>query len=213
MNRRIFSVLSILSAFLICCVTVSAHVPYFEHRDFSETNPFVVRGSVEQSIAVYAWLETDFVSPTDDVDMYQFEIGDQPQRVYIEAIVPVAGGNYANFTPWFALFGPDLPEPNMSFPFDIPDGYGVVVGENVAPGAYRSSFYEFFGRKWYYKGPVYDQVLNVSGTYYIYYWDPDEVGGDYVGVIGRTEFFGLKDIIRAFIYTPLIRRNLELHLP
>ena len=46
----------------------------------------------------------------------------------------------------------------------------------------------------------------------MYYWDPYGYGGDYVAILGKKEMFGFTDILRALIYTPLIRLNLELHL-
>ncbi len=128
-----------------------AHVPYLEHQDYAETEPFQVRKSIEQSIAVYAWLENDRINPCKDIDVYTFEIAN-PTRVYIEAIVPVCP-EYEEFVPWFALVGPGLPESEHELPFTIPEGYGVVVKENVKPGEPREKFYEPFGGKWYYEGP------------------------------------------------------------
>jgi hypothetical protein len=36
-----------------------AHVPYIEHNDFSDQQPFTVEYSIEQSLAVYACLENN----------------------------------------------------------------------------------------------------------------------------------------------------------
>jgi hypothetical protein len=157
-------------------------------------------------------LETDFTHPCTDIDVYEFTIRCRPVRVYIEVIVPVCEGFYEEFVPWFALAGPGLPEPSQDVPFELPPGYGAIVMENVNPGEPRETFYEPFGNKSYYKGPIFDEIIEEKGTYYIYYWDPWETGGDYVAILGRREIFGLFDIIRALIYTPLIRRNLELHI-
>ncbi len=187
-----------------------AHVPYLEHQDYTETEPFQVRKSIEQSIAVYAWLENDRINPCKDIDVYTFEIAD-PTRVYIEAIVPVCP-EYEKFVPWFALVGPGLPEPEHKLPFTIPEKYGVVVKENVKPGEPREKFYEPFGGKWYYEGPVFDETVDEPGIYYVYYWDPYEKSGDYVAVLGYKERFGPLDILRALIYTPMIRLNIELHV-
>ncbi len=98
-------------------------------------------------------------------------------------------------------------------PFSLPDGYGAIVKENVEPGQERETFFEPFGGKWYYNGPIFDEIINKSGTYYVYCWDPYKNGGDYVLVLGKGEFFGPVDIIRSLINTIIIRRDRELHIP
>lgn len=213
MKRIIVLIFAVVCTGLCLFPTVSAHVPYLEYRDSTVEKPFQVRRSITQSIAVYSWLETDWVNPSTDIDVYSFKIKDQPLRIFIEAIVPVCDGFYANFTPWFALVGPGLPPPNQTVPFEIPQGYGVIVKQDVPPGSPREEFYEPFGGKSYYQGPRFDETLYTSGTYYVYYWDPFQKGGDYVAVLGYKEQFPPLDIIRALINTPLIRRDYELHLP
>ena len=188
-----------------------AHVPYLEREDYTADAPFEVRRTIEQSIAVYAWLENDGVNPCTDVDVYQFSIS-EPSRVYLEGIVPVCR-QYQNFSPWFALVGPELPLPEYEIPFELPEGYGAVVTPNELPEeGERGSFYEPFGGKSYYNSSVYDEVIEVSGTYYVVYWDPLEIGGDYVAILGRAEIWGLRDIIRGLLVTPLIRMDMELHV-
>lgn len=187
-----------------------AHVPYFEHHDFSAEHPFTVEYSIEQSLAVYAWLEKDDSGNSEDIDVYAFRI-DGPTNVYIEVLVPVCQG-YETFLPWFALVGPGLPDPKTPIPFDIPPNYGIVVIQNEKPGKPRDTFYEFFGGKSYYKGRHFDEQLITPGAYYVYFWDPDREGGDYVAVLGRKEIWRFRDVIQAFRYTPQIRLNRELHL-
>ena len=208
--RKILLFSLLMATIILLPSTALAHVPYLELSDFTKNNPFQVKKSIEQSIAVYSWLEHDGINPCNDIDVYRFEIN-KPSRVYIEAIVPKFKP-YSNFTPWFAVVGPNFPVPNYDLPFDIPEGYGAIVKEDVEPGNPRETFFEFFGGKTYYQGPIFDRVLNESGTYYVYYWDPYGHGGDYVAILGRNEIFGITDILRALIYTPLIRLNLELHL-
>jgi hypothetical protein len=156
---------------------VQAHVPYIELLDYSEKRPFIITDSVENSKSIYAWFE----SPT-DIDVYTFEVTD-PVRLFANAIVPVCPG-YEDLLPWLAVVGPGLPASEEELPFSLPEGYGAVVVENLAPGEPRETFYEFFGAKYYY----------------------------YVAVIGAEEVFSLSDIIRSLIVTPLIWFNLELHI-
>ncbi len=213
MKRRIALLYVILGCFLCVLPDVLAHVPYLECHDVTIEQPFQVRRSITQSIAVYSWLQTDWVNLSTDIDVYMFTIKDNPLRVYLEVIVPECDGFYANFTPWFALVGPGLPGPGQQLPFEIPAGYGAIVKEDVLPGKPRERFYEPFGGKWYLQGPRFDETINQSGKYFVYYWDPYQQGGDYVAVLGYKEQFPPLDILRALINTPLIRRNLELHLP
>lgn len=184
------------------------HVPYFERIDFREARPFAVPKSVEQSIAVYAWLRS-----TRDLDFYAFQLdGGQPTRVFLEVLVPVCPG-YENLLPWFAVVGPGLPapEPGTTLPFEVPPGEGVVVMPNLAPGEPRDTFYEPFGGKSYYQGPRFDQFLSGPGAYKVVYWDPRGAIGDYVAIIGADEIWEADDIARAVRLTPVIRQNGELH--
>jgi hypothetical protein len=196
-------------------VTVAtAHVPYIERNDYSEENPFHVWKMIEKSKAFYAWLETDGENPCTDIDVYMFTVRNKPVNIYVELIVPVVNDYYEDFVPCFALVGPGLPEIHQPLPFSLPEeGYGGIIMENVEPGTNRETFFEPFGGKSYYNGPILDENISEPGTYYIYCWDPYQQGGDYVLVIGKGEFFGPIDIIRAIINTAIIRRNGELHVP
>ena len=212
MKSIILIISSCLLSVLFVTSSVSAHVPYIEFKDYSDDKPLYVWKMIEYSKAFYAWLKNDGINPCEDIDVLKFKIRNQPKRVYIEIIVPAVDNYYEEFAPWFALVGPDLPEPNQSLPFEIPSGYGVIVTENVKPGEGRETFYEPFGGKWYYKGPIFEEKISETGTYYIYCWDPYEKGGDYVLVLGKGEFFGPIDIIRSMINTIIIRRDGELHI-
>ena len=212
MRKSIHYLCVLMLVILFLLPTVYAHVPYFEHKDFTEEKPFIVKKTILQSIAVYSWLEYDGVNPSVDIDIYKFKVRIPNIRIYAELIGPVCGGFYENFVPWFALVGPGLPDPGQELPFDIPDGYGAIIKENVEPGTPRETFYEPFGGKDYYVGPSLDEKFSETGTYFVYVWDPYETGGDYVMVLGKYEIWLPSDIIRAFIYTPLIRKGLELHI-
>ncbi len=210
MPKHIYQRLILIAAFIIVTTQSRAHVPYFEHNDFSAEHPFKVEYSIEQSLAIYAYLDNNDIKDPPDIDVFVFRIK-EPTSVYIEALVPVCPG-YEDFQPWFALAGPGLSAPKAPLPFDIPKGYGIEVIQNVTTGEMRDTFYEFFGAKSYYKGPVFDEYLTVPGTYYIYFWDPQEESGDYVAVLGRKEVWRFQDIIQALRNTPLIRLGAELHV-
>jgi hypothetical protein len=192
--------------FFMTLSSLSAHVPYLEHRDYSEENPAEIRDSVENSKAFYSWFETGT-----DVDVYTFQFR-RKADFYGEVLVPVCP-EYENLLPWFALVGPGLPPIQVDVPFNVPPGYGGIVVENLEPGEPRDTFYEPFGGKSYYEGKeTLELEISEPGVWYIYYWDPYEIGGDYVAVVGRREVFKPKDILRALIYTPMIRLDRELHV-
>ena len=191
----------------------TAHVPYIERSDYNEENPYYVWKMIEKSKAFYAWLENEGENTGDDIDVFKITVRNRPVNIYVELIVPVVNNHYEDFVPWYALIGPNLPEITEDLPFSIPDGYGGIIMENVEPGSERETFFEPFGGKSYYKGPILDENITESGTYYLYCWDPYEKGGDYVIVIGKGEFFGPIDIIRGLINTIIIRRDGELHVP
>ncbi len=208
MTRQQMRLIVIGASTLLTAGTALAHVPYLETTDFTWEKPFRVRGSIAQSIAVYAWLEVAD-GATEDIDVYQFTLR-RPTKVFVETLVPVCPA-YAEFRPSFAIVGPGLDVPNEALPFELPEGYGAIVIPNYDQGQERPTFYEPFGNKSYYDGPEFEQVLSTPGTYYVVVWDPAGIGGDYVAVLGDKEIWWPWDIIRALIQTPKIRRGLELH--
>lgn len=212
MKKRIQFFISSLLIFSLISIA-SAHVPYIERKDYSENNPFYVWKLIEKSKAFYAWLENNGQHTGDDIDVYMFKVKNRPINIYVELIVPVVENYYENFVPWYALIGPGLPEISIELPFIVPEGYGGIIMENVEPGSERETFFEPFGGKSYYKGPILDENVSEPGTYYLYCWDPYQSGGDYVLVIGKGEFFDPIDIIRGIINTIIIRRDGELHIP
>lgn len=209
MPSKIVLLMTFGLGWLVAVPVASGHVPYLEVNDFSAQDPFVVTWKIEQSIAVYSWLEVAG-DRTDDVDVYWFTI-DKPTDVFIESLVPACPG-YEDFLPWFAVVGPGLPEPEVEVPFDIPAGQGAVVIANLDPGQERTRFFEPFGGKSYYDGPEFSQTLSEPGTYHVIYWDPAGHGGDYVAVLGDQEIWRFRDIFRALINTFKIRRDMELHV-
>ncbi len=54
--------------------------------------------------------------------------------------------------------------------------------------------------------------MYAQGTWYLYVWNPYGVAGDYVAVVGPKEIWDPVDIMRAIIFTPMIREGKELHI-
>ena len=67
---------------LLSATLAHAHVPFLEKEDFGHETPFTPE-LPQQSIAVYAWLES-----AEDVDYYTFEI-EQDTPFLAEVLVPV----------------------------------------------------------------------------------------------------------------------------
>jgi len=198
------SLFTLICASIFAMPAVHAHVPYIENEDYSAEHPFVVTDSIENSKAVYAWFETGT-----DVDVYAFEVS-EPVTVYANALV-IACPSLETLLPWFAVAGPGLPVPDEELPFELPVGYGAVVVPNKNPGEQRDTFFEPFSAKTYFDGPEFSREVTTPGTWYVYYWDPYKIGGDYVAVLGLKESFSILDTVRSLINTVIIWFNLELH--
>lgn len=182
----------------------SAHVPYLEREDYSPEQPQYL-GDVEQSKALYSWLESD-----EDVDYFWFAISG-PTGFFAEVIVPVCL-EYETFLPSYALIGHGLPEPSETLPISLPPGYGAIVVPNLKPGEPRDTFFEPFGGKSYFEGIVHEEIIDTMGLWAIIVWDPRGEWGDYVLSVGLEERFEPRDIVRALLITPLIRKDRELHV-
>lgn len=200
---RLVAFLLLTTAMLAGVSPAYAHVPYIEWEDYTEEAPAIVR-NVEQSKAFYAWLQS-----ADDVDYYRLQV-QGPTRLFAQVIVPVCPG-YEEFRPSFAVIGPGLPDPTGELPVLLPEGYGAIIVPNGTPGQPRESFYEPFGGKSYYDGPLFDQTVEMPGDWQLITWDPYGMGGDYVTVLGAGEEFAPADILRSIRNTLIIRRNGELH--
>jgi hypothetical protein len=206
-DRDKMRLMELIRAAVICIVLyivaapALAHVPYLEEQDYSFQRPFLDL-DVTQSIAVYAWLESD-----QDIDVYVCWVP-EPSRLFVELLVPVCD-EYESFFPGFAVVGPDLP--GLSIP--VGAGYRIQAVAWMNRSTPRETFYEPFGGKSYYQGPTYDQLVSAPGLYFVICWDPDGKRGDYVMPIGFEERWPIPAIIRAIFITPQIRRDEELHSP
>ena len=145
MPKYILKLLFLTATVIFMTAQSWAHVPYFEENDFSAQQPFKVEYAIEQSLAIYAWLENNDRGYSEDVDVFVFQIT-KPADVYIEVIVPVCQG-YEEFLPRFALAGPGLPAPKAPMPFEIPSDFGIVMIKNLKPGEPRDIFTSFLAEK------------------------------------------------------------------
>lgn len=190
---------------LVLSAPAFAHVPYIERSDYSAQSPRYLR-EIEQSKAVYAWLQD-----ASDIDYYTFNV-DGPTELFVQSLVPVCD-EYAEFRPSFAIIGPGLPVPDPGeLPIELPPDYGAFIFTDGEPGDPRNSFYEPFGDKFYYEGPTFREEVTEPGLWGIIFWDPAEVGGDYVATVGTGEYLiDRYDFYRSIYNTMIIRNGGELH--
>jgi hypothetical protein len=176
------SIAYLLLIVILVMLPAKAHETFSEEKDFTKESPFVVSDSIENAKAVYAHLKAPL-----DIDVYTFTIT-KPVHVHARAFVPFNAG-LEQFLPNLAVVGPGLPATKEKLPFTVPEGYGAVVVKNTSPGKKRPVFYEPFSDTKYYDAPSFDQKVTMKGTWYVYYWDPYGMGGDYVAILGFRERF------------------------
>ncbi len=234
MQRKHF-IIAVITAFPLLTVAASlAHVPYLEPQvvrrcgalaegeDFSFEHPFIITsGTIVQSKAIFAYLSYG------DVDVYQYtlEEGDTIPWM-IAAALPPACRMYRNTYPATAVLGPGLPEPDPGekLPFEIPEGYGVIVSrpEKVPFGEDRPvlslSANVPVNISWFFPAnPQTDFVfidnLDVPGIYYVVIWNPEKWPCDYTANIGITEEFSEEDKMHEQIILPLYSDHKLLHFP
>lgn len=190
---------------MACAATAGAHAPFLERIDFSTEAPFVMQGSVEKSIAVYAYLDS-----AADVDVYLFAVADG-QRVQVNVLVPQCA-EYEEVYPWIAVVGPGLPAPTVDLPLGLPPATGALVQQNSASEP-PDTFYEPFSRKSYYRFAHLVVEDATQGAWQAWVWDPEGAPVDYVATIGFRERFTLWDILRSLFIVPLLWFDGELHGP
>ncbi len=166
--------------FVVC--PARAHETFSEEKDYSVESPFAISDSIENAKAIYARLQ-----PPKDIDVYTFTVT-KPVHLHARAFVPLVP-SLEQFLPSLAVVGPGLQAPVEKVPFHLPAGYGAVVVTNTPAGKKRPVFYEPFSGTEYYDAPAFDQKVTTPGTWYVYYWDPYGMGGDYVAILGFRERF------------------------
>lgn len=194
-----------------------AHVPYIEGRDFEEGEVFEVPGPINKSIAMMAHFHDAF-----DVDVATFTLyaddlttcegGVCGTQVHIGSMVP-ACSLYADVLPSVALVGPQqdslpAPDDDENYPFEVESDEGVTVIYNEEQG---ETYYEPFTMKNYYRQNTAKVFLTEPGTYWIFYWEPGGVIGDYVMEVGDEEIWGFWEIIQALRNEWYLVHDREIH--
>ena len=160
-------------------------------------NPIVINGGptnadtanvIEDiSLSQVGYHEATAASPT---MWFQLE-GQVEQTLSVELGVPYIN-RYAGLRPAAVLLGPGLPP--LDLPFDVPDGLGGIVftSEGLAPEVFDEEFTGTISWIW----PAQEYVFETAGTYYLVGYIPSGEDGKFWVAVGKTEAFGLSDIIR-----------------
>jgi hypothetical protein len=201
----------LLAALCFFSLPAAAHMPSIERRDFTEKRPFKIKGTIEKGQAVYAYLKSG-----SDVDVYRFVVTQEEisekgiVTLRVRVNVPACKGA-EEFLPWLAIVGPGLSSPTEEMPFTLPEGYGAIVVKNTEPGAERNFFYEQYSKKSYYITDYYDYTITEPGTWYLYYWDPYNLGGDYLALWGVKDSFDPGDGLKMLLNLPAIVSDRVMH--
>jgi hypothetical protein len=182
-----------------------AHVPYLEQDDYSDAAPFVVE-DVTNSKSIHAALDEVV-----DYDVFSITI-DEPTRIYTTTNIPYCP-QYESFAVTYALVGPGLPAPAEALPIELPAGYGaVIVRDSFDSTDDRPLFFEPFGGRMMWEGPVYAIDDAPPGTYRMIVWHDKGELGDYIAVIGEAERFGPKEIAQVRKVSPLLKAGQNLRV-
>jgi hypothetical protein len=208
MKRKHFIISVMAVLFLFMVVNSLAHTPYMEPQvvrrwgktvegeDFSFEHPFIIpSGTIMAAKAIYAYLSYG------DVDVYQYTLEEGESYLFpsIATAMPPACRVYRTVYPRTAFIGPGLPDPDPSenYPFEIPEGCGIVSSHPTkVPLSEERPVLKLTDNpdvniSWFYfSDPENDFAichLEVPGTYYIVFWNPTKLPCDYTANIGVTE--------------------------
>lgn len=184
MNRKwmLLWVTALLLPALLIPRVVSAHQPYCETADLTESTPWQAPDS-EISYAYYGNLY-----PEDDVDYFTFD-ATAGQSVLLSMSIPAIDGQ-EDFVPVMALFGPGI---DSEAPEAMPSRVAVPAGQGgkmVDVGDKGEYWYEPFGGRYYWNFENTFFEAPKDGTYTVAMWHPQERLGRYSFVVGEREVFG-----------------------
>jgi hypothetical protein len=173
--------------------STEAHRPLNTEGPNTRINPIVIDDH-EISWAAYNTLDGQ-----NDVDYYQFE-AEKGDNIYASMVIPVIE-RYKNFTPDFALIGPNLEndyaglkKDEINAKLEIQSEEGVIVKRYQ--GQRTDVFFEPFTQTSYWEKQEVNIEAPSKGTYYLAVFSNQNQEGKYVLSIGRREQWGINDLIR-----------------
>jgi hypothetical protein len=231
-----------LASIVILLITglAQAHNPYLEPQaltdkpwknrdlDSSFDNPFWLQDHVQQSQAIFGWLDNH------DTDVVAFNLTPADLAfgpvIVAASTLPTACNQTKQNYPATALVGPGLPPAPPGLPFDAPPGFGVLVALNpTIPSNEERPIFHAEGDlniSWFLPDGLTEQCLLhapwtcdfsntistpvfVPGPYYIVTWDPQGKHQNYTFNIGFEEGSTMPDPETEDI----IRDNEWMHTP
>lgn len=229
-----------------------------EEEDFSFDTPFVVTRSEQspagedfyigpqESQAVFAflsWADVDVYRIVVRPEDFQLSANQQPAPIILSAsALPPACRQTRNNYPYTALLyplapGTEAPSVDVDLPFDVPEGYGIVIAENPRLGKKEQRpIFDIdtadpelgLGVSWFlplgltqecllsapwlcnFENTI-SQPIFSPGIYYIVIWDPEGKPQDYTANIGFAETAA--GVIDQTDMQELVKDNALLHWP
>jgi hypothetical protein len=170
---------------LLLASNLMAHKPFFTEGQGNSIDQAIPIENVDISQVFYR--EVTAEAP----ELWLTFEGQQDQNLFLQLGVPVID-RLENYRPAVALIGPGLPTENV--PLGVPEGLGAQVF--TTEGVTEPTFFNepFTGTDSWILGE-WDITLPQTGQYYILAYDPAGQPGKLWVSVGRTESFGLSDLL------------------
>ena len=189
----LFIVVTLIIITLLKSYSTEAHRPLNTEGPNTRINPIVID---DHKIS---WAAYNTLDGQNDVDYYQFEV-EKGDNIYASIVIPVIE-RYKNFTPDFALIGPNLEndyaglkKDEINAKLEIQSGEGVIVKRYQ--GQRTNVFFEPFTQTKYWEKQETTIKAPTKGKYYLAVFSNQNQEGKYVLSIGRREEWGFNDLIR-----------------
>jgi hypothetical protein len=183
MKRYAANLVLMAVALTYCAANAHAHRVIEDDGSHTTAENAIILEDFELSQVVY-----HEVTDSSNHLWFRFE-ATEGQILYWEFGLPSIS-RLQNYRPEMVVLGPGLPD--ISLPFDVPDGLGGLVVEN---GAQLEDFFERFTgtNTWILSNE--EQRIEQAGTYYVVAYHPDDTPGKFWVALGKREEFGLADVL------------------
>ena len=186
-----FIILLMIGFIILNSSSTIAHRPLNTDGPGTRSNPLFVPNHE------ISWAAYNSLNSANEVDYYQFE-AEKGDSIYASIVIPVID-RLENFSPQFALIGPELDndyaglnQKEIEDRLEIKAGEGVIVKNYT--GQRTETFFEPFTQTTYWEKQEATIIAPTSGKYYLAVFSNQNEQGKYVLSIGRREKWGFKDL-------------------